>query len=231
MYRGWSAAKRDPCCSGNQKSMVLNCLEGLLNRFWAFLRNTEQPTLNNTTLKNDYLNYLILEIFHWNVVLYVVFDEKEGACRWLASCRACSQLGVSHMGTVSWHFGVSWMAHKAQSRLVGKSTEFHGFSKLFRILSDPGMEGGVLDPAQTYQTFWQFWISIWLLKLLRYILSPLSFLCQAHRWTCCSTNLSWEHRKMLRLRGQLGCSAQVLWLELWLRVAAPHGDDQAKYLG
>lgn len=42
------------------------------------------------------------------------------------------------------------------------------------------MEGGVLDPAQTY------------------ILSPLSFLCQ------------------------------VLWLELWLRVAAPHGDDQAK---
>lgn len=42
------------------------------------------------------------------------------------------------------------------------------------------IEGGVLDPAQTY------------------MLSPLSFLCQ------------------------------VLWLELWLRVAAPHGDDQAK---
>lgn len=63
-------------------------------------------------------------------------------------------------------------------------TAFHGFSRLFRILSDPGMEGGVLDPAQTYQIFWQFWISIWLkLKLnLRYILSPLSFLCQAsHR--------------------------------------------------
>eukprot|EP00438_Fugacium_kawagutii_P017609 Skav213585 [mRNA] locus=scaffold1790:279652:282211:- [translate_table: standard] len=32
----------------------------------------------------------------------------------------------------------------------------------------------------------------------KYYLSPLSFLCQ------------------------------VLWLELWLRVAAPHGDDQAK---
>ena len=24
--------------------------------------------------------------------------------------------------------------------------------------------------------------------------------------------------------------AEVLWLELWLRVAAPHGDDQAKFL-
>lgn len=32
-------------------------------------------------------------------------------------------------------------------------TAFHGFSRLFRILSDPGMEGGVLDPAQTYQIF------------------------------------------------------------------------------
>ncbi|CAE7508989.1 GIP, partial [Symbiodinium pilosum] len=42
------------------------------------------------------------------------------------------------------------------------------------------IQGGVLDPAQTY------------------MLSPLSFLCQ------------------------------VLWLELWLRVAAPHGEDQAK---